>query len=136
MKDNTFEGAFSEHVLEHFYYEDAKFLLAEIYRVLDRGSFFRCAVPNLNLYVQPYIGKPVDKEFKKFSSGCEAFNHLTQMWGHLSVWDEQALKKEMRAVGFDKVETFEFSDGNDKRLIQDSESRRWETIYIEGVKNI
>ena len=78
-EDGVFEGAFSEHVLEHFYYEDAKFLLAEIYRVLDRGSFFRCAVPNLNVYVQPYIGKPVDKEFKKFSSGCEAFNHLAQM---------------------------------------------------------
>jgi predicted SAM-dependent methyltransferase len=92
--------------------------LAEIYRVLDRGSFFRCAVPNLNLYVQNYIEKPVDKEFKKFSSGCEAFNHLTQMWGNLSVWDEQALKKEMRAVGFDKVEIFEFSDGMIKDLFK------------------
>ena len=53
----------------------------------------------------------------------------------MSVWDEQALKKEMREVGFDNVEVFEFGDGNDKRLIQDSESRKWETIYIEGLKN-
>jgi len=133
--DNVFEGAFSEHVLEHFCYEDAKILLAEIYRVLGDGSFFRCAVPDLNLYVQNYIGKPADKEFDKFDSGCEAFNHLTQMWGHLSVWDEQALKKEMKEIGFDKVEAFRYRHGNDKRLIQDSESRKWETIYIEGVKN-
>jgi predicted SAM-dependent methyltransferase len=135
-KDSTFEGAFSEHVLEHFCFEDAKLLLTEIYRVLGNGGFFRCAVPDLNLYVQNYVEKPVDKEFEKFSSGCEAFNHLTQMWGHLSVWDEQALKKEMKAVGFDKVEVFGFGEGNDNRLIRDSESRRWETIYIEGVKNI
>ena len=47
-----------------------------------------------------------------------------------------ALKKEMKAVGFDKVEVFGFGEGNDNRLIRDSESRRWETIYIEGVKNI
>ena len=133
-RDNVFKGAFSEHVLEHFSYEHAKILLADIYRVLESGSFFRCAVPDLNLYVQNYIGKPVDKEFDKFISGCAALNYLSHGWGHLSLWDEKTLTKEMKETGFENVKAFCFGEGNDERLIKDSESRRWETIYIEGVK--
>ena len=39
FEDDVYEGAFSEHTLEHLYFKDAKFLLSEICRVLKKLQF-------------------------------------------------------------------------------------------------
>ena len=40
-EDNTFDGGFSEHTIEHFHYDEAINLLKEIKRVLKLNSIFR-----------------------------------------------------------------------------------------------
>jgi ubiquinone/menaquinone biosynthesis C-methylase UbiE len=133
-EDSVFEGAFSEHALEHLYLKDGRFLLKEIYRVLSKESFFRCVVPDLSLYVNNYMGNPPNKEFERYDSGCDAFNSLAHNWGHLTIWDESTLKKEISKAGFDEVKICRFGEGANPNLVQDLLSRRWESIYVEGLK--
>ena len=57
FEDNSFEGAFSEHTLEHLYFDESEFLLREICRVLKKTSIFRCAVPGLKIYIENYMKK-------------------------------------------------------------------------------
>ena len=54
FEESTFKGAFSEHVIEHLYYDDSKFLLSEICRILKKSAIFRCTVPALDIYIENY----------------------------------------------------------------------------------
>ena len=132
--DETFNGAYSEHALEHLYPDQAMRLLREIRRVLKPGAVFRCGVPDLEKYVNYYLGKPVDPEFTKFRSGCEAIWSLTQNWGHLSVWDAATMVKTLRDVGFAEAGQASYREGRKPELLLDQPERRWETLYVEAVR--
>jgi SAM-dependent methyltransferase len=132
--DETFKGAYSEHTLEHLYPDQAIRLLRETHRVLKPGAVFRCGVPDLEKYINYYVGKPVDPEFTKFQSGCEAIWSLTQNWGHLSVWDATMLTATLRDVGFSEVQQTSYREGRNPELLIDQPERRWETLYVEAVR--
>jgi SAM-dependent methyltransferase len=132
--DKSFAGAYSEHCLEHLLPNDAIRLLGDVCRVLKPGAVFRCAVPDLEKYVNFYAGKKVDAEFSKFSSGCEAIWSLTQNWGHRSVWDSAMLVAILRDAGFAEVTQVGFREGRNPDLLFDREDRRWESVYVEAVR--
>lgn len=132
--DNSFDGAYSEHTLEHMYPAEALRLLREIHRVLKPGAIFRCSVPDLRRYVDFYEGRNSDAQFNMFRSGCEAFWNLTQNHLHRSVWDSDMLKQEMVASGFSRTEQRGFREGEDARLLVDLEHRAWESLYVEATK--
>tara|TARA_Y100000590_G_scaffold64590_1_gene69599 strand:- start:671 stop:1321 length:651 start_codon:yes stop_codon:yes gene_type:complete len=134
FKDNSFEGAFSEHTLEHLYFNESKFLLQEICRIIKKSSIFRCTVPGLKIYIENYTEKKNDKYFSQFESGCDAVRDLVCSWGHLSVWDEITLKRELLKSGFSSVRVCEFGIGENKDLIKDLKERKHQTIYLEAKK--
>ena len=79
-----------------------------------------------------YIGK---NNVLDFDTGCEAISSLTQNWGHKSTWDEEYLSKALRAVGFINVKKVEYGiKGHDKRLIKETETRKFESLVIEAQK--
>ena len=55
LNDNSMKD-FSEHVVEHLYFEESKFLLKEICRVIKKIVFLD-AVPGLDIYIDNYINK-------------------------------------------------------------------------------
>lgn len=57
--DDTFEMAYSSHVLEHLTPNQAKTLLREVYRVIKPGGLIRLAVPDVEGIVRAYL-KEVD----------------------------------------------------------------------------
>ncbi len=132
--EKSFAGAYSEHCLEHLYPDQALRLLGELHRVLKPSAVFRCVVPDLGKYIDFYNGKPVDPEFARFRSGCEAIWSLTQNWGHLSVWDAPMLIGELRAAGFTEAGQRRFGEGRNAELLVDSSERRWESVYVEAVR--
>lgn len=131
--DGRFAGAFSEHTLEHLSPGDAFNLLKEIHRVLRPGAIFRCAVPDLGLYVQFYNGERVPG-FEMFRSGAEAIAYLTQEHGHLSVWDEVQLACKLTDAGFTRAARRRFRTGANPDLLQDQTAREFETLYMEAVR--
>ena len=130
--DASFDGAYSEHTLEHMYPADAMHLIAEVARVLKPGGIFRCSVPDLAKYVAFYEGRSAAGEFGMFSSGCEAFWNLTQNHLHRSVWDAEMLQGQMLAHGFSAATQQQFGQGDDARLLVDLEHRAWESLYVEA----
>jgi len=132
--DNSFEGVYSEHTLEHMYPSEALFMIDEVYRVLKPGGIFRCSVPNLARFIAFYNGEEVPAEFGTFSSGCEAMWNLTQNHGHRSVWDAAMLKTKLREAGFSQAEERGYREGPDARLLVDQDYRAWESLYVEGTK--
>jgi len=132
--DNSFEGVFSEHTLEHLYPADSIRLIGEIHRVLKPGGVFRAIVPDLDKYVRFYNGELPNDEFKQYGSGCEAMWCLTQNWFHQSVWNAEMMKAKMIEVGFSEAEEKSFRQSRDPRLAIDLPERAWESLYVEGVK--
>ena len=55
-------------------------------------------------------------------------------WGHLRVWDEETLKREMLKSGFSEAKICEFGKGENKDLLKDLKERKHQTIYIEAKK--
>ena len=135
FEESTFKGAFSEHVLEHLYYDDSKFLLSEICRILKKSAIFRCTVPALDIYIENYNNKMNDnKYFSQFENGCDAIRDLVHNYGHLSVWDTKTLKREMLNAGFTSVKVCKFNVGENNDLVKDLKDREFQTIYLEGTK--
>lgn len=133
-ENDTFDGVYSEHTLEHLPPKQAIALLKEIRRVIKPGGVFRCSVPDLQKYIRFYLNDVPSEQFNQFSSGCEAIWCLTQNWGHLSVWDFEMLSRVLRDVGFAHIVECSFRDGSDPRLLQDLDVRKWESLYIEATR--
>ena len=132
--DNVYEGAFSEHTIEHLYFNDAKFLISEICRVLKKSSIFRCTVPGLDIFIENYNEKKKNKYFSSFDTGCDALRDLTHNWGHLNIWDKETLKRELINAGFSSAKVCQFGVGENIELVKDLEDRAFQTIYLEAKK--
>jgi predicted SAM-dependent methyltransferase len=133
FEDQAFEGAFTEHTLEHLDSKDAIAFLHDVHRILKPGSVFRISVPSLLLYVRRYNGELPDPEFAKFENGCAAIWNVTQNWGHQSCWDAEMLISKLMDAGFRSASETSFRSGQDSRLLNDRDERRWESLYIEAI---
>lgn len=130
--DDIVDGIYSSHTLEHLNYKDAKFLLSEIYRILKPCSWLRICVPDLQKYINFYIGKECDLPYE---DGCEAISSLTQEWGHKSTWDKNYLKKILYQIGFINIKKVDYGkEGSDPRLIKEPETRKLESLVMEAQK--
>ncbi|MDD2604608.1 MAG: methyltransferase domain-containing protein [Desulfobacteraceae bacterium] len=126
------DGVYSGHTLEHLYPNHAYNLLKEIFRILKPGCWLRINVPDLKRAIDFYNGKI---EINEYKYKAEAIGHLTQNWGHHSVWDEELLSKALELQGFVNIKKVEFGkEGTDHRLIKEKESRKHETLVIEAQK--
>lgn len=130
--DDCFDGIFSEHVLEHFYIDDARQILQECYRILKPDCVLRLSIPDLSYSINSYLESKKDKNNAYF--GAEYVRLLTQEYLHLSVWDYDRLAYELGSVGFSDVRSCVFRQGSDKNLLFDLESRKAESFYIEAKK--
>lgn len=136
--DNCVTKIYSSHLLEHFSYpKPMTDLLEECYRILKPGGVFSVAVPNAKIYLDAYFSSE-EFEYKKycvhdagltFKSRIEYVNYIAYMGGHhRHMFDEENLVIILSDVGFKNVRIRQFDPSIDV------ESRRYETIYAEGIK--
>ena len=130
-EDNTFDGGFSEHTIEHFYYNEVINLLKETKRILKPNSIFRITVPDLGKYIDFYSGNISNSFFDKFDYKAQAFWNLTQNYTHKSIWNYELLSDKMKEIGFKEVVEKKFNEGENPNLLLDLDSRKFETLYVE-----
>lgn len=94
--DNYWDGVFSEHTIEHLHPADCLHLFKELFRTMKPGAWIRICVPGLQQAIRL-------AEAGKYSSLAEAIYHLTQNYGHVSVWDERFFKEICESIGFVNV---------------------------------
>ena len=137
IPNNSLDGIFSEHTLEHMKARHVLNLLCEFHRILKPGSRIRIILPDCELYVKYYFNN-LEKYKSNFMStwptGAECIRGLTQYIGHESTWDFTLMSRYLQMSGFSNIQQFNFNEGNDPELLKDNPDRIWNSFYIEATK--
>jgi predicted SAM-dependent methyltransferase len=143
--DNSLEGIFSEHCLEHLSLSQAHHLIGEFWRTLAPGHIVRIIVPDAELFIRtychwmsgtkhpfplPYLCDLADMTF----SPIQIVNAIFRNYGHQYAYDYDLLSKMLKLQGFSKVCRCSYLVGEQASLLIDAESRRYESLYVEAVK--
>ena len=129
IAEDSCDGLYCSHVLEHLSLKDFRQALINSYKYLKKGGTFRCVVPDLEFVARRYI-KDVTNGDKlasiKFISST-ALGSIERKRGvlgflsiflgntrHLWMWDKQSLSEELKAAGFSQIRVCAFNDSEDK----------------------
>jgi len=133
---NSIGLIYSEHVLEHFYHDEVKFILKECHRVLQKDCVFSVAVPKVYLALRAYTSS--DEEFQKavsynypkeLKSRLDIINFMLYLQGHhKNSFDDENLKIALEEAGFRDARIRDFDP------LLDSECRKDDSLYFEGKK--
>lgn len=147
--NDTVDGVYSSHLLEHLYYEDALSLINKIYCFLKPGGIVRFALPDYDNFVDEYISQrlvnPVDaiKTFEnRLLSHSPARPTITTRLRdyvlgnlHTHKWHPTfpLVKDALNSVGYSTVERKSFRESTLPQM-ELLESRNDNTFFIEAMK--
>lgn len=151
LEENSCDGIYCSHVLEHLSLNDFMQALKNTYRVLKPGGIFRCVVPDLETYARDYItalDAGDDNASIDFVGHRSLFGQKSRTRGlkaivsnyygnsrHLWMWDKHSLKKALSEAGFVDVRDCEFNDSTDEMFKEvEQESRFREAVAVESKK--
>lgn len=136
IPDNSVDGIFASHVLEHLVYDDFWRALENTYRVLKPGGTFRLVVPDLEVRARSYLNKldagtpdanswlmdmlgMCDRQRDRSVKGMirSAYGNS----GHRWMWDEKSMAAALKKTGFIEVRRCKLNDSEDKnfQLVED-----------------
>ncbi len=151
VPDNSCDGVYCSHTLEHLALSDLRTALKNTYKVLKPGGVFRCVVPDLEFYARKYLssleqGDPGasmifmgEDSLLGIESRPRGIKGLVNSFfgnsHHLWMWDYPSLSAEITAAGFKKVRRCQFNDNPDEKfkLVEDI-GRFSNSLAIEGYK--
>jgi len=147
--NDTVDGVYSSHLLEHLYYEDALTLIKTIYCFLKPGGLVRFALPDYDNFVDEYISQrlinPVEAiktfENRLLSHNSARPNLTTRLRDyvlgnlHTHKWHPTfpLVKDALNSVGYSTVERKSFRDSYLPE-IELLECRNDNTFFIEAMK--
>ena len=140
FENETFDGIFSEHVLEHFTYENGRLLLIECNRILRKGGIIRIVVPDGNMILTAFFNEPEKiVEYKQAGTGfpMEAVNTwFYQRYEHQCIYDAGYLMDSLKKSGFTltRHSSFNASMVGADNIVLDDPKYSWESLYVEAVK--
>jgi hypothetical protein len=137
IADNSCEGLYCSHTLEHLSLTDFRVALKNSYKVLKKGGIFRCVVPDIESMARSYINS---LEKGNTTASINFINNtlmgveqrkrglkglISSYYGnshHLWMWDHQSLGEELKKAGFVEVRNAKFNDSEDAmfKLVEDA----------------
>ncbi len=146
-KKESVQGIFCSHILEHLSLEDCREAIRKTHEYLIPGGIFRLVVPDLEHAIQQYLKDPTPEASDHFmrntmlgtvSRGNFVRRMMVFVLGnskHQWMWDEKALKEELKAAGFQKIRRASYGDSEDKRFVDvEKEDRFLNCLAIQAVK--
>ncbi len=148
-KENSCQGIFCSHILEHLAYKDFKIAIANTYKLLQPGGIFRGIVPDLGAAIQHYVDNFENadapaSDFMNFTMlGIEErkkdiFSAFVAAYGnskHLWMWDFKSIKFELAKAGFRNIRSCEFGDSIDSQFsLVEEKNRFWNAVAFECEK--
>lgn len=129
LPSSTFAFVYSEHMIEHIPYAQARAMVRECFRILRPGGVIRLVTPNLeflNTLLQrdltPFQDAYIDYSVRQYAiqdgagSGVHVFNHFMRAWGHQFIYDQSALNRLVAEAGFVDVTAGSLSESRHARL--------------------
>lgn len=138
--DETFDGVFCEHVLEHFTLEEGSSTASEVLRVLAPGGCFRIVVPDAELVLKRYFDEPAAlvqwRGASPDQSPMEIVNsYFRQRYEHQFLYDYETMRAMLVRAGFREVSRSEPGAGAScPAIVLDDSKYKWESLYVEAVK--
>jgi predicted SAM-dependent methyltransferase len=129
--DGTFDYIFSEHMIEHVSYDDARSMLCECARVLRRGGRIRLATPDLAQLLALYDDRShlsADQAAYVRWIAAEVLGDVTRAtpqfvlntyfreWDHIFLFDEETLRTILVESGFTNVQRCRVGKSDDPEL--------------------
>jgi ubiquinone/menaquinone biosynthesis C-methylase UbiE len=150
VEENSCDGLYCSHVLEHLSLHDFRKALRNSYKILKTGGIFRCVVPDLELSARSYLQKLDSGENNASTQFMENTllgmerrpRGLRQLIGaifgnshHLWMWDNKSLGEELKSAGFSSVRSCTFNDSRDDmfKFVED-EGRFVQAAAVESIK--
>ncbi len=148
-EQDSCDGVYCSHVLEHLSYEDFIIAIKNTYSILKSGGIFRGVVPDLKAAVIDYLNdfetteSPADhlmrgtmlgieKRGKSFSSFIKSFYGNSK---HLWMWDYKSLAFELNKIGFKNIRPAKFNDSTDSHFnYVEEEGRFYKAAAFECIK--
>ena len=120
---------FTSHFLEHIYPEQAKLLLKDAYKVLQKGGLIRISVPDLEYAISLYPNNKNNMLNKYFfiNDDSNTFSN------HKYMYDFDILSDILYEIGFKKVTRSAFCSG-DFPNINSLDNRDTDSLFVEAVK--
>lgn len=139
IADNTFDGVFCEHVLEHFSLEVGERLAREIRRVLKPRGCLRVVVPDAELVMRRYFDAPRELVARRDGGDelpMETVNaYFRQRYEHQFLYDWPAMEKMLTGAGYGTVMRATFGLGAlCQPVALDDRKYEWESLYVEAMK--
>jgi predicted SAM-dependent methyltransferase len=132
----TFDGAFCEHVLEHFSMQEGLKIASDVRRVLQPGGSFRIVVPDGELVMRRYFEAPEELIARRgdgIGTAMEQVNtYFRQRYEHQFIYDWTTMEKMLREAGFDQVARVSFGRGACAPIVLDDQKYEWESLYVEA----
>jgi len=148
-ENNSCDGVFCSHVLEHLSYNDLGTALKNTYAILKPGGIFRGIVPDLRACILNYLNyfdqvvSPANEFMGQTMLGVEErekgliapFKAVYGNSKHLWMWDFKSLSFELTKVGFKNIRQCKFGDSIDPHFsLAEEEGRFWEAVAFECEK--
>jgi SAM-dependent methyltransferase len=150
VRENSCDGVYCSHVLEHLSYEDCQLAVSNTFRIMKPGGYFRCVVPDLETAAREYVQDLTNHDTEANTKFLEKTmlgkkqrqrgikNLLSTSLGnheHLYMWDNLSLTNILQEAGFKKVRTCRYNDCPDQmfRLVEES-SRFDNAVALEAIK--
>ncbi|MCS6893023.1 MAG: methyltransferase domain-containing protein [Deltaproteobacteria bacterium] len=139
--DNTVDGIYSEHFIEHITMEECLRLFSECLRVLKPGGIIRSSTPDLDYVIYSYFNhsEAVNAHWtsiatwgKSVPSKSFLFNMAFTCWGHRYIYNYSELKKLLETVGFKDVKKVEFQKSSFRPF--EGIDYRENSLIVEAVK--
>jgi SAM-dependent methyltransferase len=133
--EQSVDGVYCSHVLEHLSFDDFQIALNNTYKILKKGGRFRLIVPNLEFYIKSYHRDPSQNltlestaAYRFNSETCfgrkdsrnsilsrvkEAFGNSYHQW----MWDEISMELALQNAGFVGIKKFQENECDDKKFL-------------------
>jgi SAM-dependent methyltransferase len=150
VPDESCQGVYASHVLEHLTLEDFHKALDNTYRMLRTGGIFRIVVPDLEWAAREYIDRleraqPQANSFflretglgtEKKEAGLKGLAHaMLNRSAHLWMWDESSLDHALQEHGFNERRRCHFGDCEDRMFsLVEGRDRFEKAVAMEAKK--
>jgi SAM-dependent methyltransferase len=151
VADNTCDGVYCSHTLEHLALQDFRAALKNTYSMMKTGGIFRCVVPDLEFAAKKYLAD-LAKGDAQASMQFVGPNTLLGMENrpkglkgivvsvlgnshHQWMWDYASLSQELANAGFRNIRPCQFNDSSDSMFTAVEEAARFvNAVAIESQK--
>jgi predicted SAM-dependent methyltransferase len=133
--EQSLNGVFCEHVLEHFSLADGSNIAKEVKRILAPGGCFRIIVPDAELILKRYFEAPEELIAWRGAGGTamEVVNsYFRQRYEHQFLYDWATMRLMLSSAGFTDIRRSTCGVATISGMALDDTKYSWESLYVEA----